>query len=169
VLDVSHGRKDIFGGRGVVAKATFSPVAAGLTRAHPIPLGTAANITGGFAVQVNSANANVQLGTPPPAGAEYFDANLTVTNTGGRLSNLSFDWGGPQAAGSHTRYDSQDGHECSDPGLQPTLDTYDPFEPGESRTGYLCWTIAANDADSLELFFGSGTLAAPRTTWFALH
>jgi len=169
VLDASHGRTDIFGGRGVYAKARFVPVAVGLTRPHPIPLGTAANIIERFVVRVDSANADVQLGTPPPAGAEYFAANLTATNTSGRLSNLSFVWGGPHAAGSHGRYLNQDDHECPDPGPQPPLDTYDPFAPGESRTGYVCWTIAAKDASSLELFFGSGTLAAPRTTWFALH
>jgi hypothetical protein len=49
------------------------------------------------------------------------------------------------------------------------LDAYDPFAHGESRTGYVCWTISANDASSLALYFGSGTLAFPRTTWFALH
>ncbi len=117
VLDASHGRKDIFGGHSVWATATFVPVAIGLTRAHPIPLGTAASIIEGFVVRVNSANENVQLGTPPPAGAEYFDANLTATNTGGRLSNLSLVWGGPHVAGSHghARYYTQDGHGCSDP------------------------------------------------------
>ena len=169
VLDASHGRKDIFGGRSIRAAAKFVPVAVGLTRGHPIPLGTAANVIVRFVVRVNSANANVQLGTPPPAGAEYFEANVTATNTGSQLSNLSLVWGGPHAAGSHARYYNQDDHECADPGPQPPLDTYDPFEPGESRTGYLCWTIAANDASSLELFFGSGTLDFPRTTWFALH
>ena len=168
-LDASHGRKDIFGGRSIRAAATFVPVAVGLTRAHPIPLGTAANIIDRFVVRVNSANANVQLGTPPPAGTEYFDVNLTATNAGGRLSNLSLVWGGPHAAGSHGRYDNPDVNQCPDPGPQPSLDTFDPFEPGESRTGYVCWTIAANDASSLELFFGSATLDSPRTTWFALH
>jgi hypothetical protein len=169
VLDASHGRKDIFGGRSIRAAATFVPVAVGLTRGRPIPMGTAASIIDRFVVRVDSANANVQLGTPPPAGTEYFAANLTATNTGSRLSNLSLAWGGPHAAGSHARYYNQNDHECPDPGPQPPLDTYDPFEPGESRTGYLCWTIATNDASSLELFFGSGTLDFPRTTWFALH
>jgi hypothetical protein len=168
VLDDSHGRRDIFGGRGVHAKARFAPVAAGLTSAHPIPLGTAANIGNGFFVRVNSANANVQLGTPPPAGAEYFDANLTVANTGGRSSNLSLGFGF-NAAGSHAHYRTDDGQGCSDPGPQPALDAYDPLAPGESRTGYVCWTISASDASSLELYFGSGTFAIPRTTWFALH
>jgi hypothetical protein len=169
VLDASHGRKDIFGGRSIRAAAKFVPVAVGLTRANPIPIGTAANIIDRFVVRVDSANANVQLGTPPPPGTEYFDASLTATNTGSRLSNLSLVWGGPHVAGSQARYDTQDGHECSDPGPQPPLDTFDPFEPGESRSGYVCWTIAANDESSLELFFGSGTLDSPRTTWFALH
>jgi hypothetical protein len=46
-----------------------------------------------------------------------------------------------------------------------------PVQLGESRTGYVCWTINANGASSLVLFFGSGTLTldSPRTTWFALH
>jgi hypothetical protein len=110
----------------------------------------------------------VQLGNPPPAGSEYFDANLTVTNGGARLENLSFD-PGFDAVGSHARYDSVYSAACPNPGPQPPLDTSDPFEPGESRTGYVCWTIAADDASSLELFFGSGTLDSPRTTWFALH
>ncbi len=169
VLDASHGRKDIFGGHDIRAAADFVPVAVGLTRAHPVPLGTAANIFGGFVVRVNSANADVQLGTPPPAGTEYFDTNLTATNTGSELSNLSLVWGGLNAAGSHARYHTDDGQGCSYPGPQPPLDTSDPFEPGETRTGYLCWTIATDDASSLELFFGSGTLDFPRTTWFALH
>jgi hypothetical protein len=169
VLDASHGRKDIFGGHSIRAAADFVPVAVGLTRAHPIPIGTAADVIDGFVVRVDSANANVQLGTSPPAGHEYFDASLTVTNTSGRLSNLSLAWGGPHARGSHARYDTQDGQGCQNPGPQPALDTSDPFAPGESRIGYLCWTIAANDASSLELFFGSGTLDFPRTTWFALH
>lgn len=174
VLDASHGRKDIFGGRSVRAAATFIPVAIGLTRAHPIPLGTAANIGYGFVMRVNSANADVQLATPPAVGAEYFDANLAATNTGGRLANLSLDFGF-SAVGSRERYPrreryhTDDGAGCSDPGPQPPLDSLDPFDPGESRTGYVCWTIAANDASSLELFFGSGTLDSPRTTWFALH
>jgi hypothetical protein len=181
VLDASHGRKDIFGGRSIRAAATFVPVGVGLTRAHPIPLGTAANIIGGFVVGVESANADVQLGTSPPAGTEYFDANLTVTNTGRHLQNLSLIWGGPHAAGSHEScghrrhglqcqsYDTDNGAGCPDPGPQPPLDTVDPFNPGESRTGYVCWTIATNDASSLELFFGTGTLDSPRTTWFALR
>ena len=126
------------------------------------------NIGYGFVVRINSANANVQLGASPPVGAEYFDANLTATNAGGRLSNLSLDFGF-SAAGSHARYHTDDGHGCTDPGPQPALDAFDPFEPGEFRTGYVCWTIAAEDAGSLELYFGSGTFAAPRTTWFALH
>ena len=102
------------------------------------------------------------------AGNEYFEANLTATNAGARLNNLSLEFGF-NAVGSHARYHTDDGAGCPNPGPQPALDAFDPFNPGESRTGYVCWTIAANDASSLELFFGSGTLDSPRTTWFALH
>ena len=182
VVDASHGRKDLFGGHSVWGAADFVPVAVGLTRAHPIALGTAADIGDGFVVRVNSANSNVQLGTPPPAGSEYFDANLTVAYAGARLNNLSFALDGINAVGSHERcdhrrypgrecesYHTDDGAGCSDPGPQPPLRGLDPFEPGETRTGFVCWTISANDASSLELYFGSGTLDSPRTTWFALH
>jgi hypothetical protein len=166
VLDASDAPRDIFGEHRVRAKATFIPVAPGLTYAHPLPLGTAANVAGGLVVRVNSANANVQLGAPPPAGAEYFDANLTVTNTGSHPDNL---YGFNARASNNARYYTDDGNGCSVPGPQPLLDTYDPFYPGESRTGYVCWTIRSIDASSLELFFGSGTLNFPRTTWFALQ
>jgi hypothetical protein len=167
VLDASHAPRDIFGDHRVRARATFIPVAPGLTYAHPLPLGTAANVADGLVVRVNSANPNVQLGAPPPAGAEYFDANLTVSNTGSRLENPSF-YGFSTLASHNARYHTE-GNGCSDPGPQPLLDTLDPLYPGQSRTGYVCWTISASDASSLELYFGSGTLNFPRTTWFALH
>jgi hypothetical protein len=93
---------------------------------------------------------------------------LTVTKTGGRSSNLSLGFGF-NALGSHARYHADDGQGCSDPGPQPALDAYDPFDSGDSRTGYVCWTIDASDAGSLDLYFGSGTFGIPRTTWFALH
>lgn len=168
VLDATRARKDIFGGHSVHATAQFVPVAPGLTRAHPLPLGATANIGEGLLVRVNSASANVQLGTPPPAGREYFEANLTVTYTG--TGSRGANWFGFTAVGSQkTRYNTVDGNDCASPGPQPPLDTLDPLFTAQATTGYVCWTIAANDESSLELYFGSGTLAAPRTTWFALH
>jgi hypothetical protein len=170
VLDASHARTDSLGDHSVHVRATFIPVAPGLTRANPIPLGTPATIWDGLVVRVNSANANVQLGTSPPAGAEYFDANLTVTNPSGR-SRPTW-WYGFTAEGSHNLpYGSADnGNGCSDPGPQPPLDTSDPLYAGQATTGYVCWTIEASDANSLESYFGFGTLdGPPRTTWFALH
>ena len=169
VIDASHARRDIFGDHSVHVRATFIPVAPGLTRSNPIPLGTSATIADGLVVRVNSANANVQLGTPPPAGAEYFDANLTVTNPSARAKPTW--WYGFTVEGDATKipYGSDTGNECSDPGPQPPLDTSGPFRPGESRTGYVCWTITTSDANSLELFWGLGTQDVIRTTWFALH
>jgi hypothetical protein len=93
---------------------------------------------------------------------------VTYTGSGSRDTG----WlSGFRAMGSHNvlYLAGDDGNGCSDPGPQPPLDTVDPLYSGQSTTGYVCWTIAANDASSLELFFGSGTLDSPRTTWFALH
>jgi len=169
VVDASHAARDNFGDHSVHVRATFVPVAPGLTRSNPIPLGTSATIADGLVVRVNSANANVQLGTPPPAGAEYFDANLTVTNPSG--TSKSNWWAGFSAeARNHFRYQRFDANGCSNPGPQPPLDTSDPLNAGQSATGYACWTIAAGDANKLELFWGIGeTQDLIRTTWFALH
>jgi hypothetical protein len=169
LLDASHVRKDRLGDHSVHVRATFIPVAPGLTRSNPIPLGTSATIAEGLVVRVNSANANVQLGTPPPAGAEYYDANLTVTNPGTR-SKPNW-WAGFNAeARNNVTYNNADASGCSNPGPQPPLDTSDPLGARESTTGYVCWTIAAGDASNLELFWGLGMLdGPPRTTWFDLH
>ena len=55
-----------------------------------------------------------------------------------------------------------------------TLDNWDPavtdpLASGQSTTGHVCWTIATDDAANLEMFFGSGNLDFPGSTWFALH
>jgi hypothetical protein len=167
-LDTSHAPKDTFADHSVHVRATFVPVAPGLTRSHPIPLGTPATIADGLVVRVNSANANVQLGTGPPAGYEYFDANLTVTNPSGG-SKANWWWGFTAEGSSNWRYDIEDSNGCSEPGPQPPLNTLGPLSAGQATTGYVCWTILANDASSLQLYFGLGNLDAPRTTWFALH
>ncbi len=166
VIDAAHEHRNRFGEREIHVGVKFIPVGRGLTRANPIPLGTAADTPDKFVVRVNSANSNVQLSPPAPAGSEYFDANVTVTYTGRGLRNPSFD--GLSAVGSHNHYgDGTD--SCPDPGPQPALDFHDPLHSGESRTGYFCWTIAANDADSLEFVVGGGSLDFPGTTWFALR
>ena len=160
-----HANRD--GQRVIHVGATFIPVAAGLTPGHPIPIGTAANVGQGFVVKVNSANANVLLTPAAPAGAEYFDANVTVTYTGGGSQDSNYF--GFSVVGSHnTPYETVDGNGCTYPGPQPPFDD-SPLFSGQSTTGFVCWTIAANDADSLEMYYGDRTLNSPGTTWLALH
>lgn len=168
VINAKHALKDIYGQRSVHVGAKFVPVAPGLTPGHPLPIGTKANIGANLVVKVNSAHSNVQLSLAAPAGAEYFDANVTVTYTGGGSEDSNYF--GFSAVGSHNaRYSTVNGNACTYPGPQPPLDTYDPLFSGQSTAGYICWTIAANDASTLELYFGDGTLNYPGTTWFALH
>jgi hypothetical protein len=167
VVDASHVHKNAYGQRNVQVGAKFIPVAPGLTPGHPLPLGTAADIGQGLVVRVNSATANVQLSPAPPAGAEYFDANVTVTYTGGGSQDPNYY--GFDAIGSHkTPYTNVTGEGCGYPGPQPALDVNAPLYSGQSTSGYICWTIAANDASSLELYFGPGAPASG-TIWFALH
>ncbi len=166
VIDAAHEPRNRFGEREIHVGVKFIPVGRGLTRANPIPLGTAADTPDKFVVRVNSVSSDVQLSPPAPAGSEYFDANVTVTYTGRGLQNPGLD--GLSAVGSHNHYDDEN-NPCPDPGPQLPLDFHDPLHSGESRTGYFCWTIAASDAGSLEFRVGSGRLDFPGTTWFALH
>jgi hypothetical protein len=89
---------------------------------------------------------------------------VTVTYTrGGSLDPGDLIW---DVVGSHGTSYSQASDECPYPGVQPQLDLFTPVFSGQSATGYVCWTIAANDASSLELYFGAGTPASG-TIWFA--
>jgi len=167
-IHVARVRPNVYGVRHINVSATFIPVAAGITRDHPIPLRTQADVGAGWRVRVNSVIPNAQLLPAPPTGADYFAANVTMSYVGGASSTPEnyLTW---HAIGSHhTPYDPGL-NQCPNQGPLPTLDTYDPVLSGQSRSGYVCWQIAANDASSLELFIGSGTLDYPGTTWFALH
>jgi hypothetical protein len=168
VVDVARIRTDTNGLRHIHVSATFVPVAAGLTQSHPIPLGTDADVGAGWHVRVNSVTPDVQLSPPPQAGAEYLDANVTIGYFGGgsRTPQQNLTW---QTVGSHHTPYSIGANPCPYPGPQPQLQTYNPILSGQSVTGYVCWQIAINDASSLELYFGSGSLDSPRTTWFALQ
>jgi hypothetical protein len=167
VIDAARLRADANGLRHMQVSATFVPVAAGLTRGHPIPLGTEADAGNGWHVRINSVTPNVQLSPPAPASAEYFDVNVTIEYLGSGSSTPEqyLTW---QVAGSHTTY-STGSNPCPYPGPQPGLPMYNPIYSGQAATGYVCWQIAASDASSVVLYLGSGSLDYPGTTWFALH
>jgi hypothetical protein len=166
-INLRHLRADSAGQRVAPVHAIFSPVAPGLTRAQPIPVGTAGSTTPFFTVQVNSASPNVQLSPAALPGDEYFAANLTVTYSGNGIATagaLIYHAMGNQQTAYYPKLDP-----CPAPGPRPALDLQDPIAPGQSTSGYVCWTIAASDENSLELYIGSGSLDYPGTTWFALQ
>jgi hypothetical protein len=166
-INLRHLHADVSGQRVARVQAIFSPIAPGLTRAHPIPVGTAARIGRFITLRVNSANPNVQLSPAAPPGYEYFDADLTVTYTGpgsATPGGLTY-----HAMSSNRTPYGPSVDPCPDPGPQPPLDYQEPLSSGQSASGYVCWMIAAPDETSLELYIGSGTVDFPGTTWFALH
>lgn len=166
-IDAARAHKNASGERNIRVSATFVPVAPGVTRAHPIPIGTEKSLGNGFAVRVNSTIPNVQLSPPALPGAEYFAANLTVKYTGGG-SATARGAGTYSAIGTHTTSYNPFGNACPEI-PQPQMYYDNPFYSGQSTSGYICWTIASNDGAGLEMYFGSGTLDFPGTTWFALH
>ena len=166
-INLRQVHADRFGERVAHVRAVFIPLAPGLTRTNPIPIGTTWPIGPSMTVRVNSATPNVQLSPAAQPGFEYFDANLTLTYTGGfqvTAGSLNYD----VVASHKTSYDPSS-NGCPKPGPQPPLDNSVPLNSGQPVSGYVCWTIAANDESSLELNFGSGTLNHPVTIWFALH
>jgi hypothetical protein len=153
-----------------IVGVTFVPAAPGLTRKNPVPVGTAHAVGNGFTLRIDSAQPNFQLSAAPGAGEEYFDARATLTYAGGGSSipsnHLDLD---AQGAGAAV-YNDDNAQGCPAPGPQPRLDLGDPIASGQSVTGHVCWTIAASDEASLEMFFGNGTQDHfPGSTWFALH
>jgi hypothetical protein len=156
----------------VYVTARFIPTAPGLTRGNPIPLGTTASVDDGqFTVRVNSELFYVQLSPPPTCGCEYFAVNATLTNTSSVEEDPgSIGWGlTPAPPFPATVTYTQQRNPCPYPGKQPALDLTNRFSPGESATGYVCWTVTVNDADELVLSFASGIPNWNGSIWFALH
>jgi Divergent InlB B-repeat domain len=167
-INAARVRPNVYGERDMHVGATFVPVAQGITHDNPIRLGTTASVGQGWRMRVNSVMPNAQLLPAPPAGADYFAANVTIGYFGGASSTPEnyLTW---QSIGSHHTPYNPGSSPCPNQGPQPTLDTFDPLLSGQSRSGYVCWQIATNDATSLELYIGSGSLNYPGTTWFALR
>jgi hypothetical protein len=168
VVHVAREHPTASGERHLHVSATFTPVAAGITRGHPIPFGTTGIVRRNWRMQVNSVTPSVPLSPAPPSEAEYFDANVTVTYAGSGTATPEQDLTWRLSAENHTTY-TIGSNPCPYPGPQPTLPLYNLVYSGQSVSGYVCWQIAASDVGGLELYFGSGDLDYPGTTWFALR
>lgn len=176
VVDFAHVRRRVAGVPYTWIHARFIPAVPGIARANPVPLGTTGSINygpnQGFQVRVDSVTPNFDAfpspEPPAPAGAEYFVATVTVTYTGGGSAEAGVP---SQVIGSHNKpyVGFPNGqNQCPDTPMHPFLPGRILYS-GQSVTGDVCWTIATNDQSSLELYFGSGSINYPGTTWFALH
>jgi hypothetical protein len=168
-LNLKHAYPDVSGYRHARLTAVFAAAIPGFTRSWPVPLGHTATTDPQDALQlrVNSVIPSAKLTPAAPAGAEYFVANITVTYVGGGSYNdfLSLADSLLQVVGSHNAPYSAGLNGCPDDGPTPQLDGFGALYSGQSDTGNVCWTIAADDAPSLELFFDGFEYQ----TWLALH
>jgi hypothetical protein len=150
--------------RNIDVGASFVPVAPGLTRANPIPIGTTAKVGSQFEVRVNSVEPTAEGFDAPPAGEQYFAANVSVTYTGPGYAYADNVNGGWNAIAS----DNQLTDPCPGPGgPQPAMNFFAPIYSGQTETAWVCWTIASSEASSLELYFGS-LVPYNGTIWFEL-
>jgi hypothetical protein len=96
---------------------------------------------------------------------EYFVASVTVTNLGrGTVDTAMIADGRLTAVGVHSASYTVYYDLCPDHGPAPALDGLGLLYSGQTATGNVCWTIAASEQSSLELFY-PGTYQ----TWFALR
>jgi hypothetical protein len=168
-IRLKHVRPDVSGYRHARLTATFAAAVPGFTRSWPVPLGHTASTDTQDALRfrVNSVTPSASLTPAAPAGAEYFVANITATYVGGGSYNDFYNLADSrlQVIGSHDAPYNAGSNGCPGGGPAPQLDSFGTLYSGQSDTGNVCWTIAANDASSLELYFdGSGY-----KTWLALH
>jgi hypothetical protein len=151
--------------------ATFIPVGPGWTYEHPVQLGTAADIGGGYHVQVNSVLPNPQLSPAAPSGEEYFAANVTLTYTGpGQGAVGSIVW--VTVAHHGDGFSSHSITAAGDPpyaAQQPALDYHDPLYRGHSTTGYICWRVGAGEVPYIDELAVTRSTLPYRDTFFALR
>jgi hypothetical protein len=167
---------------------TIQPGALG-SRSHPIPLGKAASIGGGWRLkvlrstpnasrQVKAAeNANYEQITGPPAGAADFMVKLALTYIGGGRGNLATvrDFA-PRAMGAHHASYNLTDNSCSNYLPKPDLTRASAVFSGQTVKGNVCFQIAKNDAKTLKLYLGYSQLAKDflgpsklKPVWFALR
>jgi hypothetical protein len=168
-IRLRHVRPDVSGYRHARLTAVFTAAVPGFTRSWPVPLGQTASTDAQDALRlrVNSVTPSVSLTPAAPGGATYFVANITATYAGGGSYNDFYNLADSrlQVIGSHDAPYNAGSNGCPADGPAPQLDTFGTLYSGQSYTGNICWTVAANDASSLELYFdGSGY-----KTWLALH
>jgi hypothetical protein len=147
--------------------AMFKPVAPGFTQAYPIPLGQTgpyrSHLPGGFSLTINSTTPNAQLSQPAPPGAEYFVANVTATYTGAGSTTTTDLYYNLIVVGSHN-FPYNDRDQSCPYGEPAPVFPVEQLYSGQVVSGNVCWTIATNDASSLEMNTGHDY-----PIWFALR
>jgi hypothetical protein len=103
-----------------------------------------------------------------PPGKEYVAANITATHVGGgATSSDSLVYLADYrliVTGSHNVPYAAAWSRCPNDGPAPHLSASE-FDAAQSATGNVCWTVAANDASSLVLYFAGRDYY----TWFAVR
>jgi hypothetical protein len=150
--------------------ATFVAAIPGVTRSWPVPLGQGAQTDPkvGYRLRVNSVTANPNLLPAAPPGKEYVAAKITATHVGGgATSSDSLVYLADYrliVTGSHNVPYAAAWSRCPNDGPAPHLSASE-FDAAQSATGNVCWTVAANDASSLVLYFAGRDYY----TWFAVR
>ena len=146
------------------------------SRAHPVPLGSPAQLGNGWRVRVTETTprgdqrvlaAGKGQNSPPPKGRQFFLIKISATRTASSRARLYAGYrfrSSPSTRRTYTTFDDP----C---GILPSPDleiVNDPVRHGQTVSGYVCWDVRKRDARKL-LMFNAGGFDGGRQVYFALH
>ncbi|MGH2535267.1 MAG: hypothetical protein ACRDJW_23645 [Thermomicrobiales bacterium] len=140
---------------------TPRPVASGPvgTRDNPVPIGTAADVGGGWQLSVldvvpngtDLVMAENQFNDPPAEGRQFFLVTVTATYYGDESAAFTSSVGLSAVGASNVAYESFEAR-C---GVIPNELSRAEVFPGGAIEGNVCWSVMSDDAGSLVMFSDS--------------
>jgi hypothetical protein len=151
------------------------------SRTHPVPIGRAFSIAGGWRLKVVSVIPNATqailavrdtgggANVAPPHGAQDFLVLVEATYTAGGSGNPASLDDSLEAEGAHNALYTDGNNGCGALPSPPAFgDSYSDVFSGQTVRGHVCWQIASNDAASLKLD-AVPEPGAQGGIWFALR
>jgi hypothetical protein len=160
----------------VASAAGAHPTATGAmgTRDNPVPIGTAADLGGGWSLTVvdvipngtDQILAENQFNNPPAEGRQFFMVTISATYNGQNSSTFNSAVSLSAVGASNVAYKGFE-DRC---GVIPNQLSSSEVFGGGAITGNVCWSVRSDDVDSLVMFSDSYvTFNAADRVYFSLQ
>lgn len=156
--------------------ASSHPTATGSmgTRDNPVPIGTAADVGGGWTVTVldvipngtDQVLAENQFNDPPAEGRQFFMVTISATYTGANSSTFNSAVSLSAVGASNVAYETFEDRCGVIPNDLPSTEVFG----GGTITGNVCWSVRTDDVASLVMFSDSYVTFKPEDrVYFSLQ